>query len=199
MIIIKQKTSQEPSIRRIGIIHGAGGSGRKHWQSWLAGQCRNRGLEVYYPKLPESDRPRLSAWLRALEETMPVIDSSTALVCHSLGCATALQLLRKRGIKEVGLLVLVAPSSLSKVLASDFSFVAHFFDGLDYGLANAAIKTRRTALFDSNSDHQWRNAREIGYWKLALDPQVHIVRDGGHINVASGHHTLQPVLDLIVA
>ena len=194
---LKHDPMCELKIRRVGIIHGTGGSERKHWQTWLAAQCRDQGLEVHYPKLPRANHPQLSAWLEALKRALPVIDRETALVCHSLGCVTSLQLLKDEGIKELGMLVLVAPPALSKVLASEYNFQAHFFDGLDDALIKAAIKARRVVLFESVNDHRWGDKKELGYWKEALDPKVHIVRNGGHINLASGHHTLQPALDLL--
>jgi len=39
------------------ILHGLEGSGSEHWQTWLAGRLRERGLEVAYPDLPDG-RPQ---------------------------------------------------------------------------------------------------------------------------------------------
>jgi len=36
------------------ILHGLEGSGPEHWQTWLAGRLRERGLEVAYPSLPDA-------------------------------------------------------------------------------------------------------------------------------------------------
>ena len=52
------------------ILHGWRGSEPEHWQSWLADQLRESGREVRYPTLPDTDEPKLDAWLAALRETI---------------------------------------------------------------------------------------------------------------------------------
>ncbi|HYY74073.1 MAG TPA: alpha/beta hydrolase [Solirubrobacterales bacterium] len=39
----------------------------EHWQSLLAAQLVEHGLEVRYPALPEPEAPDLERWLAALE------------------------------------------------------------------------------------------------------------------------------------
>ena len=35
------------------IVHGLGGSGPDHWQTWLASRLAARGVSVSYPDLPD--------------------------------------------------------------------------------------------------------------------------------------------------
>ena len=183
------------AYQRVGIIHGYAGSGARHWQTWLARNCRLLGAETHYPKLPgRFAQPTLPAWLEAIERTMPVMDESTALIGHSLGCPTILQLLREEQIKQVGLIVLVAPSTLSRVAASELGFLRDFYENLN---GRTACKAKKAAVFTSDND-RWVDPYAALALALELHADFHLIKDGGHLNVASGHHTFPEVLDLIV-
>ena len=89
------------------LLHGLDGSGPEHWQTWLAGRLRDRGLEVAYPDLPEAGAPRLERWLGALEAELAALPlGETTVLCHSLGC---LLWLHHDGA-AVGRALLVAPT-----------------------------------------------------------------------------------------
>jgi uncharacterized protein len=68
------------------LIHGLQGSGREHWQSWLAERLSARGLHVAYPSLPDADNPQLDLWLDALDGELARLPAAeTTVLCHSLG------------------------------------------------------------------------------------------------------------------
>jgi hypothetical protein len=39
----------------------------EHWQSDLAQRLREHGEQLFYPQLPDPDRPTLAAWVEAIE------------------------------------------------------------------------------------------------------------------------------------
>ena len=55
------------------LLHGLGGSGPEHWQTWLSTQLVERGQRVYYPQFPDHDEPSLAIWLQELSELMDAI------------------------------------------------------------------------------------------------------------------------------
>ncbi len=70
---------------RFLVLHGLGGSGPGHWQSWLAERLRDAGHDVRFPALPDPDEPALGPWLEALgAERAP--GGGEVVVAHSLGC-----------------------------------------------------------------------------------------------------------------
>ena len=108
------------------LLHGTGGSGPGHWQSFLAQTLRSSGANVYYPDLPSKDSPDLTEWRRELDSTLASAGdhSKLTVVCHSLGCALWMhhahgnaQSLRDdcspAYINPVDRLVLVAPAGQS--------------------------------------------------------------------------------------
>jgi predicted alpha/beta hydrolase family esterase len=68
------------------ILHGWGGSGADHWQSWLAQRLQASGETVRYPSLPQADEPNLAKWLTALQAELDALASAREkiVVCHSL-------------------------------------------------------------------------------------------------------------------
>ena len=92
------------------ILHGLEGSGPEHWQTWLAERLRAQGLEVAYPLLPDADRPRLAAWLDALDAELAALPAGeTTVLCHSLGSLLWLHHAARRSGPQVARALLVSP------------------------------------------------------------------------------------------
>ena len=70
---------------RFLILHGLGGSGPGHWQSWLNERLRAAGHDVWYPSLPDPDHPDLGAWLETVRVNRAP-EGGEVVLAHSLGC-----------------------------------------------------------------------------------------------------------------
>jgi len=181
---------------RVGIVYGWRGSSAIHWQTWLARKCRALGIETVYPKLPNKQRPKLGEWTAALNKALPRVDEETALVGHSLGCNAILHFLKRKSVKRVGLVVLVAPASVEKILASEAPFLVPFFQNVDF--AAARKKAVRIEIFASDDD-AWGGAAEARKLAARLGAKLHVVRGGGHLNVSAGFHSFPEVFELLVS
>ena len=187
-------------IRNVGIVHGYAGSGATHWQNWLERKCRALELETHFPKLPDRfSVPRLPAWLEAIERTMPKINEATALVAHSLGCPTVLQLLKSERIERVGLVVLVAPSSSIRVQQSNLpddlkASVLGFYDKFDPTCA--LNKARRIEVYCSDND-VWVDSHITFQLALSMQANFHLIHGAGHFSPSNGHHTFPEIFNLI--
>lgn len=95
-------------MKRVFIIHGWTGKPNQHWTSWLAAHLESKGFSVFQPEMPESDHPRMEAWVSHLKEEVGISDQETYFVGHSIGCATILRYLEKYN-EKIGGAVLVAP------------------------------------------------------------------------------------------
>ncbi len=97
------------------ILHGLGGSGTEHWQTWLYNELMNAGEKVYYPTLPEYNDPQKDKWIKRLEDTFQTITSDNIyVIAHSLGCILWLHFALNNGHKiknSVKRVILVAPPS----------------------------------------------------------------------------------------
>lgn len=95
--------------KRALLIHGWGGSPEDGWHPWLRSELEKRGFEVHVPAMPDTEHPKMDAWLKQLIDTAGTPDRDLYLLGHSLGCITILRYLEtlEEG-QEIGGAVLVA-------------------------------------------------------------------------------------------
>ena len=164
------------------LLHGLEGSGPAHWQAWLAGRLRERGLQVSFPSLPEADNPRLDRWLDALHEELerlPVAD--TTVICHSLGCLLWLHHAARSPAQTVARALLVAPPQPDVDDPQSPGFRPVPLDR--EGVAAAAGET----LLVCSTDDPWgppEVARRIGE---AIGVPIDWIEDAGHVNPPGGY------------
>lgn len=173
---------RKPAFRKLGLVHGYMHVTGKPPLDDLAASCRSLGMGVRYPDLPDrTGQPRLSAWLEALNRTMPGIDGATAIASISLGCVTTLHQVAQERVKAVGLLVLIAPVTPS-VVADAYPFLAHFFDGLGDAIQRVARKARQIEVLTSDND-PWAVPAYTAHMAQRLRASLHIIHNGGHLDI----------------
>ena len=96
-------------VKRAFLIHGWEGYPEGGWRPWLRDRLREKGFEVIVPAMPDTEKPKMNAWLDFLIKTVGKPDKDCYFVGHSLGCITILRYLEtlKKG-EMVGGAVLVA-------------------------------------------------------------------------------------------
>jgi predicted alpha/beta hydrolase family esterase len=200
---------QQLQFERAILLRGSGKTVKPHWMCWLYSECKRSGLDTYFPKLREKNVPRLSVWLDALERHIKLINERTVLVAHSIGCATALQILQQHPeIGRVGSVILVSPSSVSRSESNDVAPAAfrEFYGGLINDHGTITIKAVQSLgermihtphVFASDND-TLVNPSEAKALSAILGAQFHLMPGAGHINVRSGHCALPEVLEIIL-
>ncbi len=93
--------------RRVFIIHCWGGKPNAYWYPWLKKKLEKKGFEVNVPAMPNTDHPRMNAWINHLKKLVGKPDKDCYFVGHSIGCITILRYLEAID-KKVGGVVLVA-------------------------------------------------------------------------------------------
>jgi len=79
------------------ILHGIHGDSDDNWIPWLKKELETKGYRVITPNLPNSQNPDRFETLRFVEKLMSDVDfAELSIITHSLGAATALDLLEKR-------------------------------------------------------------------------------------------------------
>lgn len=163
------------------IVHGLGGSGPDHWQTWLAGRLRQRGLEVAYPDLPDPDEPILEAWLEALSRELENLDPPRLNVaCHSLGSVAWLHLASRRQERLVAHVLLVAPPSAGAAVAEIADFVPA---PIEPEAVEAAAETTRIVCADAGDPYCPEGPV---LWK-PLGVPIDVIPGGGHLNSDAGY------------
>lgn len=80
-------------MKKVIIIHGWEGTPERNWLPWLKKELVGRGYEVDVPLMPETETPKIQAWVNKLKEVVGQPNSDTYLIGHSIGCQTVLRYL----------------------------------------------------------------------------------------------------------
>ncbi len=165
------------------ILHGRGGSGPGHWQSWLAERLLTRRCNVRFPRFPTPDQPDLQAWLVVLKEELAAFgaDSRLTVVCHSLAVLLWLHFVERQTAKLADRVILVAPPGPGPNVSK---FPTFFPPPLNSAaIARTAGVTR---LICSNADPYCAEPAARYYGKtLNLDVLL-LPDEAAHINIDSG-------------
>lgn len=86
-------TRPSDSPERAYIVHGYGANITSHWFPWLTDRLEANGTRTNVIRLPNPPAPDVDDWHAAVADTIGRPDSHTALIGHSLGCATLIRFL----------------------------------------------------------------------------------------------------------
>lgn len=172
------------------ILHGLGGSGPEHWQSWLSHELVKEGKTVYYPTLPDYDHPKLSDWLDELDRTFQRIgtDERLTIIAHSLGCILWLHYRKQTLPGIVNRVVLVAPPSPYYKHECIQAFFPLDIKGIEKD------QPFTDTLHIQSTNDPYCSVEESRYFSQMGIPQK-IVLNMGHINVDSGYGPWPWILD----
>ena len=164
------------SARTFLILHGLGGSGLGHWQTWLAARLRANTERVAYPDLPDADLPSLHAWRAALQGELEAVPEGELIVlCHSLACLLWLHHVGDGGA-QADRVLLVAPPSESAGVPQ----IAGFFPVPLPALSDGA------RLVCADDDPYCPEGADTLYG-APLGIPLDVIPGGGHLNPEAGY------------
>jgi serine hydrolase len=163
----------------------------EHWQHDLAQRLRERGEQVFYPQLPDPDRPALTAWVEAVEAELAMMRGERVVVCHSLACAVWFHVsAQSREMPAADRVLLVSPPGPT---AFSWEVIAGFTPApLDLIRLRLAVATPRLACSD-NDPYCPEGAAEVYGQPLRCD--VDLLGGAGHVTASDGYGPWQSVLD----
>jgi len=163
------------------ILHGWGGSGPEHWQSWLAERLRGLGAEVRFPCLPEPDHPRRDAWLAVLRAALAGMAGERVVICHSLAVLLWLHYAASAEGGHADRLLLVAPPGPS---ANNPQIESFFPAPVDAPALKCSA--RDILLVCSAADPFCPEGAAVRYGEPLGIPVKLLPAPAGHINGAAG-------------
>lgn len=158
------------------LLHGWGGSDDPHWQAWLAGEIAKDYGIVAFPLLDNPHFPTKNRWMNQVK-TLLAEFKPEVVICHSLGCILWFHLCIEEEIDPVKRLLLVAPPRLDlelDTIKSFFPVVAPEFLFAD------------EALLVTSDNDPYMNTDEALALQEALDVEMKVLENSGHINADSG-------------
>lgn len=96
-------------MKRAIIVHCWEGYPEYCWYPWVKRELEKRGFRVEVPFFPDTENPKMDAWLPKLKEVVGQFDEGLYLIGHSLGCITIMRYLESLGERQkIGGVVFVA-------------------------------------------------------------------------------------------
>ena len=173
------------------IIHGLGGSGQDHWQTWLADTLTEKNYQVSYPTFSTFHSPNLKVWLAELHlaiQTIPA-DSELTVITHSLGCLLWLHYAAAQDKKLAKRVILVAPPSPAITITEAKSFFPVPLNN------NHLSRTAEEILFIHSNNDPYCTIEDASHYLNLEYPSI-VLPNAGHINPASGYGKWPSILDL---
>ncbi|MEH7120151.1 alpha/beta hydrolase [Neobacillus vireti] len=173
------------------IIHGLGGSGPDHWQTWLANTLTEKNYQVTYPTFSSFHSPNLRVWLEELHLAVEAVPAKAELtvITHSLGCLLWIHYASSLAKKLAKRVILVAPPSPVITLTEAESFFPVPYT------SNHLSKTAEEILFIHSNNDPYCSMEDARNY-LNLNHHSVVLPNAGHINPASGHGKWPSILDL---
>ena len=86
-------------MRSAALLHGTGGSDTDYfWFDDTKNYLESLGYRVWWPLLPNTDKPELNETRSYVEQHMPMLDENSILIGQSSACPVILDLLQKTNL-----------------------------------------------------------------------------------------------------
>jgi uncharacterized protein len=90
-----------PNQKRVFIIHGWGAAPDSDWLPWLAKNLKERGFLVEVPEMPDTDNPKIEAWVERLQRAVGKCDEKAYFIGGSIGCQAIMRYFEKLPEDEI--------------------------------------------------------------------------------------------------
>ena len=166
------------------IVPGLGNSGPDHWQTYF----QNSAPNFFRIEQADWDTPTCEDWIKNIDDMVTSFDlSSVVLIGHSLGCATIAHWAAKykRNIKGA---MLVAPSDLE---APNYTFPTKGFAPIPLD------QMKFKSIVVASSNDIWVSLDRARFFAEKWGSDFINIQEAGHINVSSGHTSLEVGLTIL--
>jgi uncharacterized protein len=186
-------------MKRVFIIHGWGGYGGEGWQAWLKAELEKKSFKVYTPDMPDTENPKIEAWIPYLAKLVGKCDADTFFVGHSIGCQTILRYLAElpEAEKAGGVIFVAGWFNLQGLTVEEEETIMPWLR-LPIDLEKVKTKTKNFfAVFSSNDPVVPTEDEKL--FKENLGAETIILENKGHFIGEDGINELPIVLENILA
>lgn len=175
------------------IIHGIYGHPEENWFPWLKKELEKKGYEVIVPKFPTPIGQSLESWLKIIKTQEDKINYDTVMIGHSLGAAFILNYLEQTD-KEIKAAFLVA--GYHKMLDNEFKELNKSFVGKKFNW-NKIIENCENFYVITSDNDPYIPLEVNRQLNILVDGELHIIKNGGHLNSKAGFDKFPFLLELI--
>jgi predicted alpha/beta hydrolase family esterase len=184
--------------KRVIIVHGWQGSPNEPMIKNIGKDLKKEGFEIITPEMPETEFPRISPWIKKLEEVTGKVDEETYFIGHSIGCQTVLRFLENINNK-IGGIVFIAPWIIlnEKSLNEDEMLVAEPWLKSKINFQNINTLTNNfTCIFSDNDP--FVPLINTSLFQRNLGAKIIIEKDKGHYATSDGVKDNKTVVEEII-
>lgn len=174
--------------KRAFIIHGWGGYPEEGWFPWLKRELEKRDFTAQVPAMPDTDNPKIAAWVGHLTRLIGQPDGNTFLIGHSIGCQAIVRYIETlASSQKIGGVVLVAGwiDRLDGDMSAEEIMIAKPWLETKIDLAKVKGHCRNfTAIFSDNDPFVPLNDQNI--FRDKLGAKIIIEHAKGHFSGSDG-------------
>jgi len=175
------------------IFHGIYGHPEENWFPWLKKELEKKGYEVIVPKFPTPVGQSLESWLKVIKKYEDEINYDTVMIGHSLGAAFILDYLEQTD-KEIKAAFLVA--GYHKMLDNEFKDLNKTFVDKKFNW-NRIIENCENFYVIASDNDPYIPLEVNRQMNMLVDGELHIIKNGGHLNSKAGFDKFPELLELI--
>ncbi|MBI2655878.1 serine hydrolase family protein [Candidatus Woesearchaeota archaeon] len=175
------------------IIHGIYGHPEENWFPWLKEELEQKGYEVIVPKFPTPVGQSLESWLKIIKKYEDKINADTVMIGHSLGANFILNYLEQSD-REIKAAFLVA--GWHRPLENEFKELNKSFDDKKFNWSRIIENCGHFFVIGSDND-EYISIETTRQLAVLLDAELHIIKNGGHLNKKAGFEKFPQLLELI--
>lgn len=186
-------------MKKIYMVHCWDGNRDDGWYPWLDENISDDNVKVYRFNMPDTNNPKIDAWVSYLSEQVKDLDSETYFVGHSIGCQTIMRYLQDKDIKIGGILFVAPWLELFPEAVSDKESLITATPWLNTPICFDNIRNicdNITCIFSDN-DYFVPLEQESEFKKL-LNAKTIIVNGMGHISIDDGIEELEEAYDALM-
>ncbi len=185
-------------MKKAYIIHGWGGSSREPMLVSIASALKGKGYEVALPEMPDTDHPKIEAWVGHLSEIVKNPDPNTYFIGHSIGCQAILRYLETLPENtKIGGAVFIAPwFTLQELGEEEDPQIAEPW--IDQPMNFGKIKShfgKLIAIFSTNDPYVASENQKM--FADRLGAKIILIKNAGHFTEDDGITELPVVVEKI--
>ena len=165
-------------MKRIFIIHGWGGNPKEAWLSWLMKGLSSKGVVACAPTMPNTENPKIDAWIPFLKKIVGKPDKDTYFVGHSIGCQTIMRYLETINVKIGGVIFVAGWFSLKNLEPEEIKLVEPWMK-TDINLNKVKKNSNKIIAIFSDND-PYVPLKDANIFREKLGAKIIIEKNKGH-------------------
>ncbi|MCA9353579.1 serine hydrolase family protein [Candidatus Nomurabacteria bacterium] len=183
-------------MKKFILVHRWSGGPEDDWRPWLKTELENLGCEVLVPEMPETDTPRIDAWVSHLENISGENLEDTYFVGHSIGGQAIMRMIEKSDKKVGGAFFVSGWFNLENLEDEEVAEIAKPWIETPIDTSKLKELIPHTSLVISDND-------PFGYFEYnkekfsEIGANIVVLHNAGHITEDDGYKELPELLEEI--